>query len=113
MIMVVNAELERLFGYGREELLHQKVEVLLPERFSASHPGLRTGYVTSPRARRMGAGRDLTGLRKDGTEFPIEIGLNPIETDEGVFVLGGRRRHQRTDAPGRAAAAIERSAGTK
>jgi PAS domain S-box-containing protein len=88
MIVVVNAELERLFGYGREELLHKKVEALLPKRFSASHPALRAGYVSSPRARPMGVGRDLAGLRKDGTEFPIEIGLNPIETDEGVFVLG-------------------------
>jgi PAS domain S-box-containing protein len=88
MIVVVNAELERLFGYGREELLHKKVEALLPKRFSASHPALRAGYLSSPRARPMGVGRDLAGLRKDGTEFPIEIGLNPIETDEGVFVLG-------------------------
>jgi PAS domain S-box-containing protein len=87
MIVLVNTELERLFGYDRQELLHKKIEVLLPERFRSAHPGLRTQYFGSPDARRMGAGRDLAGLRKNGTEFPIEIGLNPVQTDEGLFVL--------------------------
>jgi PAS domain S-box-containing protein len=86
-IVLVNAELERLFGYARDELIRQKVEVLLPERFRATHPALRGGYLAKPESRRMGAGRELFGLRKDGTEFPVEIGLNPVSMDEGMFVL--------------------------
>jgi len=87
VITQVNAEIERLFGYGREELAGRKIEVLLPERFRGSHPQKREEYMSAPHARRMGAGRDLFGLRRDGTEFPIEIGLNPVRTDEGDFVL--------------------------
>jgi len=86
-IVLVNAELERLFNYGRNELLNQKVEALIPERFRSGHSGLRSVYFSAPEARRMGQGRDLFGLRKDGSEFPVEIGLNPVKTDEGSFVL--------------------------
>jgi PAS domain S-box-containing protein len=87
-LVLVNTELERLFGYsGPEELLGHKIEVLIPARFRSGHPGLRTQYFGAPESRRMGAGRDLSGLRKDGSEFPIEIGLNPVRTDEGLFVL--------------------------
>ena len=87
LILLVNTETEELFGYQREELLGRGVEVLVPERYRAQHPHLRARFVTSPEARRMGAGRDLFGLRKDGSEFPVEIGLNPLETDEGPLVL--------------------------
>jgi PAS domain S-box-containing protein len=87
-MMLVNRETERLFGYSREELLGQSVEMLVPNRFRASHPHYRTKFCENPSTRRMGAGRDLFGLRKDGTEIPIEIGLNPIQTDEGLLVLG-------------------------
>jgi PAS domain S-box-containing protein len=86
-IVLVNAELERLFDYERDELQHQKVEVLIPERFRLGHSALRSLYFSAPEARRMGQGRELFGLRKDGSEFPIEIGLNPVKTDEGSFVL--------------------------
>jgi len=86
-IVLVNAETERLFGYDRDELLNKKVEVLIPGRFHSAHPGLRSQYFASPEARRMGAGRDLFGVRKDGSEFPVEIGLNPVRMDEGLFVL--------------------------
>jgi PAS domain S-box-containing protein len=86
-ILLVNAEMERLFGYNREELLQQKIEVLLPERFKEGHPGMRSRFFATPESRRMGAGRDLFAMRKNGTEFPVEIGLNPVNTDEGQFVL--------------------------
>jgi PAS domain S-box-containing protein len=86
-IVLVNREVERLFGYPREELLGRTVDVLVPERFRRAHAGLRGGFVADPGVRTMGAGRDLHGLRKDGTEIPVEIGLTPVATDEGMFVL--------------------------
>src|SRR6185369_6749289 len=86
-ISLVNAQAERMFGYSRDELLGQSVETLVPARYRGHHPGLREAFHSDPRARPMGAGRELYGLRKDGSEFPVEIGLNPIETDEGVMVL--------------------------
>jgi hypothetical protein len=87
-IVLVNAEIERLFGYSREELLGRSVDHLVPERFRDAHGGYRRGFLAEPKVRAMGAGRDLFGLRKDGTEVPVEIGLTPVVTDEGVFVLG-------------------------
>jgi PAS domain S-box-containing protein len=86
-IELVNTQAERVFGYGRQELLGQNIEILLPKRYRKHHPGLRTGYFADPVARPMGAGRDLFGRKKDGTEFPIEIGLSPIETEEGPMIL--------------------------
>ena len=86
-IVLVNREVERLFGYSREELLGKSIDLLVPERFRKKHPDLRARFYEEPGVRSMGAGRDLYGLRKDGTEVPVEIGLNPIETDEGLFVL--------------------------
>src|SRR5205823_11182484 len=86
-ITPVNHEIERLFGYAREELLGQPIERLVPERFRHRHPAFRADFFVSPQTRAMGAGRELYGLRKDGGEIPVEIGLNPIETDEGFFVL--------------------------
>jgi len=86
-IEMVNAQTERLFGYTREEMLDQTVELLVPQRFRHHHPEKREMFFRDPQSRPMGAGRDLFGRRKDGSEFPIEIGLNPIETEEGVMVL--------------------------
>jgi PAS domain S-box-containing protein len=86
-IEMVNAQAERVFGYARAEMLGHPVEMLVPDRFHGKHPGLRTAFFADPRSRPMGAGRDLYGRRKDGSEFPVEIGLNPIETDEGTMVL--------------------------
>lgn len=86
-IALVNKQTEKLFGYPRHELLDQPVEKLVPERYLPLHSNHRAGYIQSPVARSMGAGRDLYGRRKDGSEVPIEIGLNPIKTNEGDFVL--------------------------
>ena len=87
MIVTVNAAAERIFGYSRTELLGRPVEMLLPARFRAAHPELRAAFFAAPSARPMGAGRDLHGLKKDGQEFSIEIGLNPIETEDGLMVM--------------------------
>ncbi len=87
-IVLVNREIERMFGYAREELLGQPVERLVPARSQGAHPSYRAGFRNDPRVRAMGAGRDLFGLRKDGSEVPVEIGLTPVATEEGIFVLG-------------------------
>jgi two-component system, LuxR family, sensor kinase FixL len=86
-IVMVNTQAERMFGYSRTELLGRSVEILVPPRYRAHHPGLREGFFGEPRARPMGTGRELYGLKKDGSAFPVEIGLNPIATDEGTMVL--------------------------
>jgi len=86
-IVLVNAQTEEAFGYSRDELLGQSVEILVPQSYRKSHPGLRENFFAEPRGRLMGAGRDLYGQRKNGTRFPVEIGLNPIQTEEGTWVL--------------------------
>jgi PAS domain S-box-containing protein len=87
LIVLANAQAEKFFGYRREELVGQPVEVLVPERFRVRHSGYRESFFAFPTARPMGAGRDLYGRHKDGSEFPVEIGLTPIQTSEGLHVL--------------------------
>jgi PAS domain S-box-containing protein len=87
VITLVNRSAEALFGYDRSELLGQPLEMLVPERFRGRHPGQVERFFSTPKTRSMGAGRDLFGRRKDGTEVPIEIGLNPIESPQGLFTL--------------------------
>ncbi len=86
-IVLVNSHVEKLFGYRRDELVGKLVDILVPERFASQHPKHRGEFLAAPTARAMGAGRELFGRRKDGTEFPVEIGLNPIQTPDGMLVL--------------------------
>ena len=90
-IRLVNTQAERLFGYEREELLGRPIETLVPQRVRAAHPKLRQGYFDEPQVRPMGAGIDLSGRRKDGAEFPAEISLSSIETEDGVLVTAAVR----------------------
>ncbi len=87
VMVLVNAEMERLFGYARSELLGQPVEMLLPERVRGHHARFRENFLRNAEMRPMGVGRDLFGRRRDGSEIPIEIGLSPLQTSEGLFVL--------------------------
>src|SRR6266478_1233268 len=87
VISFANAPAATVFGYSLRELIGCKIETLIPERFRDRHGGYRKGFHSEPSSRAMGAGRDLFGRRKDGSEFPVEVGLNPIHTTEGFFVL--------------------------
>jgi PAS domain S-box-containing protein len=86
-IVLVNARAEKLFGYGREELIGQPIQLLVPDWFRGEHPAHRAGFHAVPAAWAMGAGRELFGRRKDATEFLVEIGTNPIQSPEGTLVL--------------------------
>jgi PAS domain S-box-containing protein len=86
-IAEVNARVESMFGYPRGELLGQSIEILVPERFRHAHPAHRNGYTSAARVRPMGAGLELYGRRKDGSEFPADIMLGPVETGDGPIVL--------------------------
>ena len=91
MIQVVNSQTEKLFGYDRVELVGQPVETLVPRRFRKKHSRHRAGYYGEHPTRPMGIGLDLFGLRKNGSEFPVEISLSPLETDEGLLVSAAIR----------------------
>jgi PAS domain S-box-containing protein len=87
MITLANAQAEMMFGYPRTELIVKPVDMLIPERTRMPHAALRQAYARDPRARAMGTGRDLSACRKDGGEFPVEIALSPMPTEQGLFIL--------------------------
>ncbi len=87
IILKMNAQGEKMFGYARPEYLAHPVEMLLPQRFAAAHAEQRAGYHAEPRLRSMGAGMELLGRRKDGSEFPVDVMLSPVATPEGQLVL--------------------------
>jgi len=107
-IALVNSQTERLFGYAREELLGQAIELLLPHRFREQHRAHRMVFAQAPRVRPMGVDLDLYGRRKDGSEFPVEVSLNPFEFEEGTWVISAIRdltERRRIEAKARESAA--------
>src|SRR5258708_22151555 len=90
-IVLINAQAERLFGYAREELLGEPVELLLPSGVRGQHAAHRAAYFTDPRARPMGADLELYAVDKAGREFPVEISLSPLETEDGLHVTAAVR----------------------
>src|SRR5579859_433393 len=90
-IVLVNSQTERLFGYARAELLDNPIEILIPNRYREKHPDHRRGFLAHSSPRPMGAGLELHGLRRDGAEFPVEINLSPLETEQGARAMGAIR----------------------
>lgn len=90
-IALANAQTDRMFGYRREDLIGREIEMLIPPRFRGGHERHRTGFFADPQRRQMGVGLELWGLRRDGTEFPVDVSLSPLRTDEGVLVSAAIR----------------------
>lgn len=111
-IVLVNAQTEKLFGYNRKELLGQPVELLMPPRFRDGHSSQRESYSHNPRVQPLGTGPELCGLRRDGTEFPVEISLSPVGTEQGPLVFRAIRditERKRAEELARQAAELARS----
>jgi protein-histidine pros-kinase len=117
-VAIVNERAEHMFGYGRDELLGHRVEMLLPERSRVGHKASRRSFTAKPEVRPMGPGLDLVGLRKDGSEFPVEISLSPVMTSSGAFVssvirdVTERRRMEREIIAARQSAERAQKANT-
>ena len=114
VIVVVNARAEGVFGYSREELVGRPIELLVPERYRRGHPALRDRYMADPQPRQIGVGADPHAQRKDGSEFPVEIAVNPIQTEDGLLVVAAVRditeRREMERATAHLAAIVESSA---
>lgn len=113
VVELANQYASELFGYSARELEGQPIEILVPDRFRSGHPEFRSSYLNEPSARPMGSGRDLTGLRNDGSEFPIEIGLNPIHYEDELYIVSAiadiSERVQHQEQMRRANEELERS----
>jgi PAS domain S-box-containing protein len=91
VIVQLNSQTQALFGYERDELIGQRIEILVPESYRREHHHHRENFAKTPKTRRMGANLDLSGRRRDGSEFPVEISLSPVSTEKGMFVLSAIR----------------------
>ncbi|MBZ5536073.1 MAG: PAS domain S-box protein [Acidobacteriia bacterium] len=115
-IVLINAQTEKLFGYRKDELLEQPIEMLMPDHLRNVHTGHRTGYISAPRIRPMGSGLNLIGRRKDGVEFPVEINLTPMFTEDGLLVISDIQDISETkrakEALSKLSSAVEQTADT-
>ena len=100
VILRVNSKTDSLFGYDSGELIGQKIEVLVPQRYRQQHQEHRGDFAEHPKPRRMGAGLELLGIRKDGREFPVEISLSPVTLGDSTIVLSAIRDVTQSSSPG-------------